>query len=86
MQTLNGGIPQRRPRLDLSIVRQHTPVQTSIDSDAELLCVEVIGDQSIVLLGLTLGGAEMFVRQICAGIDQLGAARSELNDGMNPQW
>lgn len=72
MQTLDGGIPQRRSTLDLAVVRQHTPVQVSIDSDGELVCVEVIGDHSIVLLGLTRSGAEMFVRQICAGIDQLG--------------
>jgi hypothetical protein len=67
MQPEGNGIPQRRSALDLSIVRQHTPVQMSIDSDAELLCVQVIGDHSIVLLGLTLSGAEMFVRHICAG-------------------
>jgi hypothetical protein len=71
MQALSGGIPQGRSTLDLSIVRQHTPAQMSIDSDTELLCVQVIGDHSIVLLGLTLSGAEMFVRQICRGIDQL---------------
>lgn len=71
--------------MDLSVVRRHTPVRMSIDSDTELLCVEVVGDHSIVLLGLTLGGAKMFVRQICAGIDQLGAARSRLNDGMGSQ-
>jgi hypothetical protein len=85
MQTLDGGIPQRRSTLELSIVRQHTPVQVSIDSDAELLCVEVVGDHSIILLGLTLSGAEMFVRQVNAGIDQLRTARSNLNDGMTPR-
>ncbi|HEX5405083.1 MAG TPA: hypothetical protein VFX16_22605 [Pseudonocardiaceae bacterium] len=55
----------------------------SIDSDAELLCVQIIGDHSIVLLGLTLGGAEMFIDQIRAGAGQLVAARSNMFDGTN---
>ncbi|HEX5402174.1 MAG TPA: hypothetical protein VFX16_07725 [Pseudonocardiaceae bacterium] len=80
MQTLDGGIPQRQSTLDLAIVRQHTPVQISIDSDAELLCVEVIGDHSIVLLGFTRSGAEMFVRQIQDGIDRLDVAQADLAD------
>jgi hypothetical protein len=58
-------------------------VQLSIDSDAELLCVQVIGDHSMVLLGLTLGGAEMFIDQIRAGVDQLVTARSTPHGGVS---
>jgi hypothetical protein len=62
----------------VAIIRQHTPVETWIDSDAELLCVQIIGDHSVVVLGLTSTGADMLTRQILAGKDDLHAARRAL--------
>lgn len=67
-------------RCDVAIVRQHTPVQMWVDSAAELLGVEIIGDRSVVVLGLTLAGIDMLMRQLTVGMDDLLVARRTLPD------
>lgn len=76
MQASGEVIQPAQSHLDVAVVRQQTPVQISVDGDGRLLCVQIVGDRSVVLLGLTVGGAEMLLSQVSAGITELKIAQS----------
>jgi hypothetical protein len=83
MRTPFDQVGGNRPRFDYTVVRQHTPVQISLDSGATMLCVEIVGDDSVVLLGLTPAGGDMLMRQVADGLARLNeasAGRHERND------
>lgn len=75
---------ENRPRFDYTMVRQHTPVQVSLDSGATLLCVEIVGDHAVVLLGLTPAGGDMFMRQVADGLARLNEASAGRHERSAP--
>lgn len=64
----------RRPRCDFAVVRQHTPIRVSLDTESRLVSVEIVGDHSVVLLGLTMSGGETLMRLISDGRARLAGA------------
>lgn len=75
-----------RPECDVAIVRQHTPVETWVDSTGHLLCIQIVGDRSIVVLGLTDTGADMLMRQIEAGLADLRTTQANLAATPDERW
>lgn len=65
-----------RTECDVAIIRQHTQVEAWIDSDNSLLCMQIIGDHSVVVLGLTATGAEMLAANIAAGLRELSSRQA----------
>lgn len=56
---------------DVAIIRQHTLVQTWVDSSAEMLCMRIVGEHSVMVLGLTSNGAAMLMSQVTTGLNDL---------------
>jgi hypothetical protein len=63
-----------RPRCNFAVVRQHTPIRVSLDTESRLVCVEIVGDHSVVLLGLTMSGGDTLIRLISDGCAHLAEA------------
>lgn len=70
--------PGPHANCDVAIVRQHTQVQTWVDSSARMLCMQIIGDASVVVLGMTSAGADMLMSQMKAGLNDLHTAQQNL--------
>lgn len=70
--------PRHHASCDVAIIRQHTPVETWVDGSARMLCLQIIGDHSVVVLGLTGAGADMLMSQMKAGLNDLHAAQHNL--------
>ncbi|TDQ05905.1 hypothetical protein [Labedaea rhizosphaerae] len=57
--------------VNVAMVRQHTPVSVSINEHDRVVSVLVSGDSAIVLLGLTLAGADVFLHQVARAVEEL---------------
>jgi hypothetical protein len=48
----------------VAMIRQHTPLNVVIHEEDAVISLQVIGDQSVVLLGLTVAGATTLITEL----------------------
>lgn len=57
--------------IDVAMVRQHTPLNLVIHENDAVISLQVVGDRSVVLLGLTAAGATMLITELQRAVHDL---------------
>ncbi len=68
----------------VAMVRQHTPLNMAIHEDDAVISVQVVGDRSVVLLGLTSAGATMLITELQRAVRDLRSHPTVPADSLTP--
>lgn len=59
------------PPVEIAMVRQHTPLNLAIHERDQVISVQIAGERSVVLIGMTAAGAELLASEITRAATEL---------------